>query len=117
MSSKGVLYIVVSGLNDYKKAREALRIAEYQAGDGRNLAVMLQGDGINWIKESKEKRVKEIQSSIGVIHELGCPIFLCGASLNEEGLSPTMGDYKFNISSAPRRISQVVEKGWQLAVF
>jgi len=28
-----------------------------------------------------------------------------------------MGDYKFNISSAPRRISQVVEKGWQLAVF
>ena len=52
MSSKGVLYIVASGLNDYKKAREALRIAEYQAGDGKNLAVMLQGDGINWIKES-----------------------------------------------------------------
>ena len=74
MSSKGVLYIVISGLNDYKKAREALRIAEYQAGDGKNLAVMLQGDGINWLRESKEKIVNEIQTSIGVIHELGCPI-------------------------------------------
>ena len=117
MSSKGVLYIVVSGLNDCKKAREALRIAEYQAGDGKNLAVMLQGDGINWIKESKERRVKEIQTSIGVIHELGSPVFLCGASLNERGLNPVMGEYKFTTSSAPKRINQVIDKGWQLAVF
>lgn len=117
MSSKGVLYIVISGLKEHKRAKEALRIAEYQAGDGRNLALMLQGEGINWIEEGNEAIRKEIQTSIGVIHELGCPIFLCGASLNENGLSPRMGEYKFSVSSAPRRISQVVEKGWQLAVF
>ena len=117
MGSNGVLYIIVSGQKDQKKAREALRVAEYQAGDGKNLAVMLQGDGVDWIDEGDEEIRKEIQTSIGVIHELGCPIFLCGASLNEKGLSPNMGDYKFNVSSAPRRISQVVEKGWQLAVF
>ena len=117
MASKGILYIVISGIKDYKKAAEALRIAEYQAGDGRNIALMLQGEGVEWIEEGDEDFRKEIQISLGVVHELGSPVFLCGASLNERGLSPRMGEYKFTISSAPKRINQVVDKGWQLAVF
>ena len=117
MASKGILYIIISGVNEYKRATEALRMAEYQAGDGRNIALMLQGEGVEWLEKGKENFRKEIQASIGVIHELGSPVFLCGASLNERGLTPTMGEYKFTTSSAPKRINQVVDKGWQLVVF
>ena len=117
MASKGILYIIISGVNEYKRAAEALRMAEYQAGDGRNIALMLQGEGVEWLNEGNENFRKEIQVSIGVIHELGSPVFLCGASLNERGLTPTMGEYKFTTSSAPKRINQVVDKGWQLAIF
>jgi len=28
-----------------------------------------------------------------------------------------MGEYKFTTSSAPKRINQVIDKGWQIAVF
>ena len=117
MSSKGILYIIVSGEDDYNRALEAVRMAEYQSGDARNVAVMLQGEGVEWIEEGEEEDRPEIQTSIGVIHELGGAIFLCGSSLNERGLAGTMGDYKFTISSAAKRISQVVDKGWQIAVF
>ena len=34
MASKGILYIVISGPDDYQRASEGLRMAEYQAGDG-----------------------------------------------------------------------------------
>ena len=64
-----------------------------------------------------EEYRKEIQTSIGVVHELGAPVFVCGVSLNDRGLTATMNDYKFLNSSAPKRISQVVSKGWQVAVF
>ncbi len=117
MASKGILYVIISGIKDYKRAAEALRLAEYQAGDGQNIGLMLQGEGIEWLEEGNEDFRKEIQTSIGVIHELGSPVFLCGASLNERGLTPTMGEYRFTISSAPKRINQVVDKGWQLVVF
>ena len=72
---------------------------------------------LNENRQVYEDYRKEIQTSIGVIHELGGAIFLCGSSLNERGLVATMGDYKFTISSAAKRISQVVDKGWQIAVF
>ena len=118
MASKGVLYIVISGPDSYQRAMEGLRIAEYQSGDGTHgVALMLQGEGVEWLKEGKEEYRKEIQTSIGVVHELGGAIFLCGTSLNERGLTSSMGDYKFTISSAAKRISQVVDKGWQIAVF
>jgi len=118
MASKGVLYIVVSGPDDYQRAMEGFRIAEYQSGDGTHgVALMLQGEGVEWLREGKEEYRKEIQVSIRVVHELGAPVFVCGASLNERGLTATMKDYKFTNSSAPKRISQVVSKGWQLAVF
>ena len=117
MASKGILYIVISGTKDYRRAMEALRLAEYQAGDGRNVALMLQGEGVEWLEKGDEDFRKEIQTSIGVVHELGSPVFLCGASLNEKGLTPTMGEYKFITSSAPKRVNQVLDKEWQLAVF
>ena len=118
MASKGILYIVISGPSDYKRAMEGIRMAEYQSGDGRHgIALMLQGDGVEWLREGDESYRKEIQTSIGVIQELGAAVFVCGASLNEKGLTATMGDYKFLTSSAPKRVSQVVSKGWQLAVF
>ena len=118
MASKGVLYIVISGPDDRKRAMEGLRMAEYQAGSGdHGIALMLQGEGVEWLREGSEDYRKEIQTSIGVVHELGSPVFVCGASLNERGLTATMNDYKFTNSSAPKRISQVVSKGWQLAVF
>ena len=117
MASKGILYVIISGIENYKRASEAVRLAEYQAGDGRNVALMLQGEGVEWLEKGDEDFRKEIQISIGVIHELGSPVFLCGASLNERGLTPTMGEYKFTPSSAPKRINQVIDKGWQLAVF
>lgn len=118
MASKGVLYIVISGPADYQRAIEGLRMAEYQSGDGSHgVALMLQGEGVEWLREGNEEHRKAIQASIGVVHELGAPVFVCGASLNERGLTATMKDYKFTNSSAPKRISQVVSKGWQLAVF
>ena len=118
MASKGILYIVISGPSDYKKAMEGIRMAEYQSGDGTHgVALMLQGEGVEWLREGSEDFRKEIQTSIGVVHELGSPVFVCGASLNERGLTATMNDYKFMNSSAPKRVSQVVSKGWQLAVF
>ncbi len=118
MASKGVLYIVISGPADHQRAIEGLRMAEYQTGDGSHgIALMLQGEGVEWLREGNEEYRKEIQTSIGVVHELGAPVFVCGASLNERGLTATMKDYKFTNSSAPKRISQVVSKGWQLAVF
>ena len=118
MSSKGILYIVISGPSDYKRATEGIRMAEYQSGDGSHgVALMLQGEGVEWLRDGNEASRKEIQTSIGVVHELGAPVFVCGASLNERGLTATMKDYKFTNSSAPKRISQVVSKGWQVAVF
>ena len=71
MSSKGILYIIISGEDDHKRALEAVRMAEYQTGDARNVALMLQGEGVEWLKEGKEEYRKEIQTSIGVVHELG----------------------------------------------
>ena len=117
MASKGILYVIVSGVKDYKRASEALRLAEYQAGDGRNIALLLQGEGVEWLEEGNEDYRKEIQVSLGVVSELGSPVLLCGASLNERGLTPTMGEYQFTTSSAPKRINQVIDKGWQIAVF
>tara|TARA_Y100000780_G_scaffold221277_1_gene229419 strand:+ start:310 stop:666 length:357 start_codon:yes stop_codon:yes gene_type:complete len=118
MASEGVLYIVISGPGDYKRAIEGLRMAEYQSGDGtHSVALMLQGEGVEWLREGNENYRKEIQTSIGVVYELGSQVFVCGASLNERGLTPTMKDYKFTNSSAPKRISQVIRKGWQLAIF
>ena len=118
MASKGVLYIVISGPDSYQRAMEGLRMAEYQSEDGTHgVALMLQGEGVEWLREGDEDYRKEIQTSIGVVHELGAPVFVCGASLNERGLTATMKDYKFTNSSAPKRISQVVIKGWQLATF
>jgi len=118
MSSKGILYVILSGPNQYKRALEGLRIAEYQAGDGNHgIAVMLQGEGVKWLQEGDDDYRKEIQTSIGVIHELGAAVFVCGTSINEYGLTATMGDYNFLNSSAPKRISQVIAKGWQLAIF
>ena len=118
MASKGILYIVISGPSDYKRAMEGIRMAEYQSGDGTHgVALMLQGEGVEWLREGSEDFRKEIQTSIGVVHELGSPVFVCGASLNERGLTATMRDYQFANSSAPKRISQVVAKGWQILVF
>ena len=118
MSSKRVLYIIVSGPDSHQRAIEGLRMAEYQSGDGSHgVAVMLQGEGVEWLRDGNEGYRNEIQTSIGVVHELGAPVFVCGASLNERGLTATMKDYKFTNSSAPKKISQVVNKGWQLAVF
>ena len=70
-----------------------------------------------WLRDGNEDYRKEIQTSIGVVHELGSPVFICGASINERGLTASMKDYQFTNSSAPKRISQVVSKGWQLAIF
>ena len=118
MTSKGILYIVISGPSDYKRAAEGIRMAEYQSGDGiHGVALMLQGEGVEWLRDGDEDIRKEIQTSIGVVHELGSPVFVCGASLNERGLTATMKDYQFTNSSAPKRISQVVAKGWQILVF
>ena len=118
MASKGILYIVISGPDAYQRASEGLRMAEYQAGDGiHGVALMLQGEGVEWLREGDEEYRKEIQTSIGVVHELGVPVFVCGVSLNDRGLTATMNDYKFLNSSAPKRISQVVSKGWQVAIF
>ena len=118
MSSKGVLYIIISGPGSYHRAIEGLRMAEYQSGDGNHgVALMLQGQGVEWLRDGDEDYRKEIQTSIGVVHELGAAVFVCGASLNERGLTATMGDYNFLNSSAPKRISQVVTKGWQIATF
>ena len=118
MASKGVLYIVISGPDDRKRAMEGLRMAEYQAGSGdHGIALMLQGEGVEWLREGDEDYRKEIQTSIGVVQELGAAVFVCSASINEKGLTPSMKDYKFINSSAPKRISQVVGKGWQLVVF
>ena len=118
MASKGVLYIVISGPDSIQRAMEGLRMAEYQSGDGTHgVALMLQGEGVEWLRDGDEDYRKEIQTSIGVIHELGAPVFVCGASINERGLTASMKDYQFTESSAPKRISQVVSKGWQLAVF
>ena len=118
MSSKGVLYIIISGPDSYQRAIEGLRMAEYQAGDGNHgVALMLQGEGVEWLREGDEVYRKEIQTSIGVVHELGAAVFVCGASLNEHGLTATMGDYNFLSSSAPKRISQVITKGWQTVTF
>jgi hypothetical protein len=118
MASKGVLYIVISGPDSIQRAMEGLRMAEYQSGDGTHgVALMLQGEGVEWLRDGDEDYRKEIQASIGVIHELGSPVFVCGASINERGLTASMKDYQFTKSSAPKRISQVVSKGWQLAVF
>ena len=117
MASKGILYIIISGTKDYRRAIEALRLAEYQAGDGRNVALLLQGEGVEWLEDGDEDFRKEIQISLGVVNELGSPVFLCGASLNERGLTPAMGEYKFTTSSTPKRINQVIDKGWQIAVF
>ena len=109
---------MISGPDDYQRAIEGIRMAEYQAGDGTHgVALLLQGEGVEWLREGDEQYRKEIQTSIGVVHELGAPVFVCGASLNERGLAATMNDYQFMNSSAPKRISQVVSKGWQLAVF
>ena len=36
-------------------------MAEYQAGDGRNIALMLQGEGVEWLEEGNENFRKEIQ--------------------------------------------------------
>ena len=84
MTAKGILYIIISGPEDQKRAAEAVRMAEYQAGEGsHSIAVMLQGEGVEWLREGSEDFRKEIQTSIGVIHELGAAIFVCGASLNE----------------------------------
>ena len=48
MSSKGVLYVIISGPNHYQRAIEGLRIAEYQSGDGSHgVALMLQGEGVD----------------------------------------------------------------------
>jgi len=118
MTSKGVLYIIISGPNDYQRAIEGLRMAEYQAGEGTHgVALMLQGEGTEWLRDGNEDYRQEIQTSIGVVHELGSPVFICGASINERGLTASMKDYQFTNSSAPKRISQVVSKGWQLAIF
>ncbi len=118
MVSKGVLYIVISGPDNYKRAIEGLRVAEYQSGDGTHgVALMLQGEGVEWLRDGDESYRKEIQTSLGVIQELGAAVFVCGASINERGLTATMGHYNFLKSSAPKRISQVVKKGWQVAVF
>lgn len=118
MASKGVLYIVISGPASYQRAMEGLRMAEYQSGDGTHgVALMLQGEGVEWLRDGDEDYRKEIQTSIGVVHELGAAVFVCGASLNERGLTATMKDYQFTNSSAPKRISQVINKGWQLAIF
>ena len=52
MASKGILYIVISGPSDYKRAMEGIRIAEYQSGDGTHgVALMLQGEGVEWLRE------------------------------------------------------------------
>ena len=70
MASKGILYVIISGTKDYKRAAEAVRLAEYQAGDGRNLALLLQGEGVEWLEKGNEDFRKEIQISLGVISEL-----------------------------------------------
>ena len=54
MTSKGILYLIISGTKDYRRAMEALRLAEYQAGDGRNVALMLQGEGVEWLEKGDE---------------------------------------------------------------
>ena len=118
MASKGILYIIISGPENYQRATEGLRMAEYQTGEGTHgVALMLQGEGVEWLREGEEEYRSSIQTSIGVVHELGAPVFICGASINEKGLTASMKDYKFTNSSAPKRISQVVSKGWQLAIF
>ena len=84
MASKGVLYIVISGPDSIQRAMEGLRMAEYQSGDGTHgVALMLQGEGVEWLRDGDEDYRKEIQTSIGVIHELGAPVFVCGVSINE----------------------------------
>ena len=51
MASKGVLYIVISGPDDYQRAIEGIRMAEYQAGDGTHgVALLLQGEGVEWLR-------------------------------------------------------------------
>ena len=67
MASKGILYVIISGVKDYKRAAEALRLAEYQAGDGRNIALLLQGEGVEWLVDGNEDYRKEIQISLGVV--------------------------------------------------
>ena len=71
MTTKGILYIILSGPSQVKRALEGLRMAEYQAGDGNHgLAIMLQGEGVKWLQEGNEDYRREIQASIGVIHQL-----------------------------------------------
>ena len=44
MASKGILYIVISGPDDYRRAMEGLRMAEYQSGAGTHgVWLILQG--------------------------------------------------------------------------
>ena len=82
MASKGVLYIIISGPDSHQRAMEGLRMAEYQSGDGTHgVALMLQGEGVEWLREGDEDYRKEIQTSIGVVHELGAPALYRGLPL------------------------------------
>ena len=61
MSSKGVLYIIISGPENYKRAIEGLRMAEYQTGEGTHgVALMPQGECVEWLREGEETHRREI---------------------------------------------------------
>ena len=109
MTSKGVLYLLLSGPADTARALEMLRLAESQAGLGdHGVAMLLQGDGVEWLAEGASS---EAQAALQVISELGGSVFACSHSLAERGVVPAL---QVREAHAPRRISQAVAHGWQV---
>ena len=105
----GAFYLLLSGPADTSRALELLRLAESQAGLGdHGVAVLLQGDGVEWLAEGANS---EAQAALQVIGELGGAVFACSHSLAERGVVPAL---KVREAHAPQRVSQAIARGWQV---
>ena len=90
--------------------RELLAVLDLQFLESRDhgVAVLLQGDGVEWLAEGASN---EAQAALQVISELGGAVFACSHSLAERGVVPAL---KVREAHAPQRVSQAIARGWQV---
>ena len=84
MTSKGILYIVTSGPDSYRRAMEGIRMAEYQSGE--TVAVAHGGTGLSSIGSAGQVLKVNAAGVMPIIFAqaiMFVPITLVGFSNNE----------------------------------
>ena len=118
---KGMLVLIMTGPDEEKgdiKVFEGLHILESVAIKGKEkIRIVLKGEGVEWIRESKDDVEKMIIEYLEVLSGLGVVVGACFSSIQQRGLEMHLREMGIKPVASPEWFSKALENDWKIITF